>query len=507
MAKAAVLAPEFLTTARPQDQWKQDSSFVQTKEHLEEMLHELLNAPTWAKTGQRPIANDTETNGLSPVNPEHDIVGISFSTPSRDWYIPLRHNTPEPQLNDKKVFQLLDEVIYKNPDLLLVGHNWKFDYNMFLKEGITGLDLKFKNKGMFDTQIMYWLLDENQKDDDAFYEIIPGKEGRFLSYKTTPQIQEMRKHNKIPVLDHFEISSVQQLGGFSLKALSNKKLGLPMLEFFDEVVKKYKIPYRDIAMHIGGEYAKLDTRSTIQLFTKYADKLYEEKIDGAFWNVEMPFVRTLASMERRGIPVSKKQLDMLRDICTEGMEKAMDDLYSMVGYKFNINSGPQLGKVFDDLGIGHLVPKTDKGNPKTDEETIDMLVSKTKNQGLDKIVRFKKFKKMVGTYIDGDSGLYTLIDVDGRVHPSYLQTGTVTGRLACINPPAQTWPANPIIKIPVDRETVEQMMAEGMDLEQHFEWSVVLDEDNSNLAYMAVHLRDCISEVETRPGWRLAVSD
>lgn len=515
MATALEIAnmQDFLKTARPEDQWKKDSSLVQTKEHFEEMIHELLNAPVWAKTGQRVIANDTETTGLSFVNPDHHIVGISFSTPTRDWYIPVRHNTPEPQLNPEKVFKVLDEVIYKNDDLLLAGHNWKFDYNMFLKEGITGLTKKFKNKGMFDTQIMYWLLDENQKDDEGFYQIIPGQKAKFISYKSPFKQSPSLAQLTIPVLSHFEIKAIQQMGGFSLKALSNKILGVPMLEFFDEVVKKYKIPYVDIAMHIGGEYAKLDTKGTMALFNYGADKLYAEKLDGAFWNVEMPFVQVLANVERRGIPVAKEKLTRLRDLCVDGMESSMKELYEMVGYEFNINSGKQLAKVFTDLGIIDLVPTTDKGNVKTDEETIDMLMAKTNNPGLEKIVKFKKFKKMVGTYIDGDSGLYTCIDTDNRVHPSYLQTGTVTGRLSCINPPAQTWPANPILKFPLDYATVKQMEADGVDLEAQFEWGVKFDEKKNPdgtktpIAYMGAHLRDCITEIETRPGYKLLVSD
>jgi DNA polymerase-1 len=121
---------------------------------------------------------------------------------------------------------------------------------------------------------------------------------------------------------------------------------------------------------------------------------------------------------------------------------------------------------------------------------------------------------MIGTYIDGDSGLYTCIDVDGRVHPSYLQTGTVTGRLACVDPPAQTWPANPIIKIPLDYDTVKQMMDDKVDLEEQFEWGVKFDEKKDKttgeiipIAYQGVHLRDCITEVETRPGYKLLVND
>lgn len=516
MATAIEIAnmKEFLVTARPEDQWAQDPSFVQTKQHFEEMLHELLNAPVWAKTGQRVIANDTETTGLSSVNPAHHIAGISFSTPSRDWYIPLRHNTPEPQLNPEKVFKLLDEVIYKNNDLLLAGHGWKFDYLMFLKEGITGLTPRFKNKGLFDTYIMYWLLDENQKDDEAFYEIIPGQKARWVSYKSPFKDNPLLAHKTVPVLGDFEIKAIQQMSGFSLKALSNKILGIPMIEFFDEIVKKYKTNYIDIAMHIGGGYAKLDTKGTMGLFTHGADKLYDEKLDGAFWNVEMPFVKTLAGIEHKGIPVSKDKLNRLREMCEAGMEKSMKELYEMVGYEFNINSGKQLGEVFTSLGIIDLVPKTDKGNVKTDEETIDMLMAKTKNPGLAKIVKFKKFKKMIGTYIDGDSGLYTCIDVDGRVHPSYLQAGTVTGRLACINPPAQTWPANPILEIPLDYETVKQMKDDGVDLEEQFEWGVKFDERKDKetglkvpVAFQGVHLRDCISEVETRPGYKLLVAD
>lgn len=504
MATKQIIVPEFLTQARPAELWRQDSSIVQSKVHLEEMLHALVNAPKFERTGQRVVANDTETNGLSFVNPEHNLVGLSFSAGDNDWYVPLRHNTPEPQLPAEKVLQIVNEAIFKNKDLLLVGHNWKFDRNKYLQEGYDGLEWRFKEQALFDTQIMFWLLDENQKDDDAFYLIRPGQMAQKMGYKISNEVKA--QWGRIPVLDHFTIPAVQQLDGFSLKALSNKFLGMPMMEFFDEVVKKYKIPYRDIAMHIGGNYAKLDTRGTIGLFNLGAERLWAEGLDKVFYKVEVPFIKVLGNMERRGIPVSQQKLSELRGICEEGMDKSMKELYDMVGYEFNINSGKQVGKVFEDLGLGALIERTDKGNAKTDEDTINLLAKKTGNPGLKKIVEFKKFKKMLGTYIDGDSGLASCVDIDGRVHPSLLHTGTVTGRLAVIAPPAQTWPANPIVKYPLDTPTILEMKEAGVDLEKQFPWAVAFDEDTGE-AYMAVHLRDCITELETRPGYRLLVAD
>jgi DNA polymerase-1 len=171
-----------------------------------------------------------------------------------------------------------------------------------------------------------------------------------------------------------------------------------------------------------------------KLKTKLAGELKEKKLDKLFYETEMPLVGVLAEMEELGIKLDLKLFKKLSQDLETRLEKLVKDIYKASGAEFNINSPKQLGVVlFEKLKLP-VIKKTKTG-PSTDEDVLNRLADKHKLPAL--LLEYRQLTKLKTTYIDV---LPELADKDSRIHTSFNQTGTETGRLSSSNPNLQNIP-------------------------------------------------------------------
>lgn len=480
---------------RPQELWGLDPTIPQTKVHFEEMLHHLSK--------YNNITADIESSGLSFVNPNVFICGHVLTAGGKSFYTPIRHNTNEWQLDPEYVTKVLREEVYGRKDAVLDFHNAMFDYNHLLKDGID-LSWRFKEKSIIDTQIMWWLLDENQKDDDYYYILQPGKPAMRtkVNGKSFPNQKKAIK-----------AQGGVQLEGFSLKVLGPKYAGIPMTKF-EDIMKE--IGFHNLPIHFAGAYAKVDGDATAAIRDIGMPRIYAEKLDKAFFNVEMPFVRVNANMQRRGLGVNFQALNRMDERVTKEIERLTAELFAVTGpMKF---SGKQLSGLFHaKLGLPVLA-QTDKGNPQFNEEAMDLYEKYLEEHGekygemakLPKmIIRIKKLEKIKGTYIDGGKGLRPNIDVDGRIHTSLFQTGTVTGRLSSGEPNLQNLPTKPVFVDELNREEMIRMRNELGDLEINkiFDFSVIFKDAEGEAVKMEDGWEEKVVKVVESWGFRDVFSE
>lgn len=366
-------------------------------------FHRLLKR--WRK--RKKFAYDTETNSLRYYR-EAQLVGISVSWGrTNTYYIPVGHITDDAeQLPISYVIKKL-KPIFEASNITIIGHNLKFDAHIFANYGINVL------RRIFDTQVAAHRYDENQD--------------------------------------------------IGLKALSYKILGIKQMEFntlvnagIDKDFKKsmglkgnQKGTIDMVSPIIAGPYALDDAYCTWMLYNHFKPILVQEGLWEYFQRKDMQFLRNLYAMERVGISVDKKKLKVLDKKITEGISDLACDIYKAVGYEFKITSSAQLGKVlFSDLGfspIGYTKGgKTKAPQPCVDKDTLEQLSlkfykSKKMQRNLDILDKIRDYLKLTRhkTFIQK---FQELVYSDGKIHASFNQTGTVTGRLSCNEPNLQQIP-------------------------------------------------------------------
>ena len=266
---------------------------------------------------------------------------------------------------------------FENPDSLKIGQNIKYDLIMLANYGVT---LKGK---MFDTMIAHYVLQpELRHGMDYLAEI-------YLKYETI---------------------KIEELIGAKGKKQGN------MRDLAPEAVYKYACEDADVTL-------KLKQVLENELETNGVKKLFEE--------IEMPLVPVLAYMERNGV-----RIDTSRHF-TARMNQIEEEVHQLSGMEFNIASPKQVGEVlFDRLKIVEKAKKTKTGQYVTSEEVLESL--RGKHEIVGKILEHRGLKKLLGTYIDA---LPQLINpATGRIHTSFNQTVTATGRLSSSNPNLQNIP-------------------------------------------------------------------
>lgn len=188
------------------------------------------------------------------------------------------------------------------------------------------------------------------------------------------------------------------------------------------------------------EYLKLDISSTdasdlLLLANKISENLKEMGLETLYEQIEHPLIQVLADMERIGFKVDKDILRELDEESTKILAGLTEDIYEISGEKFNINSPKQLGGIlFDKLGLP-VIKKTKTGYS-TDAEVLDQLEGQ--HDIIEKIIEYRHIMKLKSTYIDG---LLNVIDSkDGRIHSSFNQAVTSTGRISSTDPNLQNIP-------------------------------------------------------------------
>ena len=290
----------------------------------------------------------------------------------------------------------------QNPKSLKIGQNIKFDILVVRKYGI-------RIAGpLFDTMIAHYLLNpELRHGMDYLAET-------YLKYKTV-RIEEL-------------------IGPRERKQLT----------------------MRDVPVVQVAEYAAEDADITLKLKNYFTPCLEKEGLESLFYDIEMPLIYVLAEMEYTGVTLDTVALKQSSEELTTALKKLEKEIYELAGMKFNINSARQVGEVlFDHLKIEEKARKTKTGSYSTSEEILEKMRSKHPVVG--KLLEYRGLKKLLSTYIDA---LPELINPEtGKIHTSYNQAVTSTGRLSSTNPNLQNIP----VRDELGREIRKAFTAENED--------------------------------------------
>lgn len=323
------------------------------------------------------LSIDTETTGIDPM--EAELVGISFSeAENKGYYVPVPTNREE-------ALKIVNEFrpLYENEKSLKVGQNIKYDMIVLQNYGVQ------VRGALFDTMLAHYVLQpELRHNMDYLAEI-------YLNYQTI---------------------HIDELIGARGKNQKNMR----------------DLPPEDIY-----RYACEDTDVTLKLKNILEKELKEQGAEHLFYKIEMPLVPVLVNIETNGVRLDTKALKQSSEHFTIRLQEIEKNIYELAGETFNIASPKQVGEVlFDKLKIVEKAKKTKTGQYVTSEEVLESL--RGKHEVIGKILEYRGLKKLLSTYIDS---LPQLINPrTGRIHTSFNQAVTSTGRLSSSNPNLQNIP-------------------------------------------------------------------
>lgn len=358
-------------------------------------------------SGTNRIAYDCETTSLDTLTTT--LVGFSLCyQPGLAVYVPIQLASDD-LFSQTDYIELKDALnqllrIFKNPDITVIMHNAKFDLKVLYSniektlpkaeapsatEAFDAISLLGLNCQLFDTMLTAWLSNPDRMGKNAY----------------------------------------------GLEYLCETKLGLAGIEY-DEIVSKGQT-FADVPLETAYKYAAEDADFTLQL----ADHLLKEfPIDEAhpqnkkLFELEHQVLPVLARMEINGIHLDSAALDSYNEELTKKIADSQAQIFQTVGHDFNVASPKQLQTVlFDELGL----PKGKKTATgySTDTSVLEELASV--NPVPKMILEFREMAKLQSTYVET---LPKLTDSRGRIHTSFVQTGTATGRLSCRDPNLQNIP-------------------------------------------------------------------
>ncbi|QQE11797.1 DNA polymerase I [Planctomycetota bacterium] len=351
---------------------------------------------------------DTETVGLGHRT---ELCGICLSwNEGKGVYIPTKSPVSKNHLDQPTVLNLLREVL-EDPKIKKLGHNIKYDYLVIRNAGI-------KMEGVnFDSMIAAWMMEN------------PGLSMDDLSYA-------ILKHEATPISELIDT-----------KASRGKKKTSDKPSTMDQV------PLDTIT-----QYAAEDADLTLKLCNYFEKELEEHDLIELAEILEMPLIEVLAEMEYNGIRVDPNELDRQCEILQSKVEKLKIEILNLCECDFNVDSPKQLGDVlFNKLGFP-IIRKTKTGIS-TSAEVLEKLVGHEKapegKEALPQmVIEYRQMTKLVNTYL---VALKDAIDPEtGRIHASFNQTGTSTGRLSSSNPNLQNIP----IRTEIGREIRKAFKAE-----------------------------------------------
>ena len=323
------------------------------------------------------LSLDTETTSTHAVDAE--LVGLSFAVEEKEAFYVAIPSDREEALKFVNIFKPL----YENPKIMKVGQNIKYDYEVLMNYGV-----EIQGK-MFDTMIAHYLIQpELYHNMDYLAEV-------YLHYQTV---------------------HIEDLIG--PKGKNQKSM-------------------RDLAPSEVYEYAAEDADITLRLKNVLEPKLKELNLEELFWNVEMPLVPVLAHMEMNGVCIDTNTLKETSVNLTNRLTEIERHIYELAGESFNIASPRQVGEIlFGKMKIVDKPKKTKTGQYVTSEEVLQQL--RSKSPIIDEILNYRGLKKLLSTYVDS---LPKLINPrTGRIHASFNQAITSTGRLSSSDPNLQNIP-------------------------------------------------------------------
>ncbi|MDF1499390.1 MAG: DNA polymerase I [Anaerolineales bacterium] len=351
---------------------------VQDEESLSNLREKLKQADL--------IAFDVETTSTDPMQAE--LVGISVAiTPEEGYYIPTGHAGNHDGGSQLPLGRVLDSLreSFTDPDVPKIGHNLKYDYLVLARYGLEAEPLAF------DTMIAEWLCDPASRN-------------------------------------------------LGLKSLAWVRLGLEMTEISELIGRgRSQRTMAMVTIEAAAPYAAADAAICLRLKPGLEEELKSKEQWELFNNVEMPLVPILAGMERAGIRLDTGFLDQLAGTMQSRLDEIETEIFEIVGHEFNINSTQQLSTVlFDELKLAppDRTRKTSSGFYSTAASVLEEL--KTQHEIAALVLEHREIAKLKSTY--ADSFPDQVNPETGRVHTSYNQTGSVTGRLASSDPNLQNIP-------------------------------------------------------------------
>ncbi len=223
---------------------------------------------------------------------------------------------------------------------------------------------------------------------------------------------------------------------YSVNKIAMKYLNISCKEEEELLGKgKHKKTYGDLSIETRAEYISTILDLVYKVKELIKEKIKELEMDCLYYEVELPLVEVLADMEHTGFKVDLEVLEQLGEEFESKINSLTDDIYKLAGQEFNINSPKQLGEVlFDKLNLP--VIKRTKTGYSTDAEVLDKL--RGQHEIIEKILKYRQLVKLKTTYIDG---LMNLLDKKThKIHSSFNQTVTNTGRISSTEPNLQNIP-------------------------------------------------------------------
>ena len=337
------------------------------------------------------VAVDTETTGLNEMTAK--LVGISLAVePGKACYIPLIHKAQssddlfgsddlaDGQMKTSDALEMLKPML-EDESILKIGQNMKYDAKIFAQVGVSVAPID-------DTMLMS-------------YAMHGGLHGHGMDALSDRYLN----HTPIPI---------KPLLGSGKSAIT-----------FDKVPLEDAVPY-----------AAEDADITLRLWQHFKPALHRAQVTRVYETLERPMVPVLAEMERTGIKVDRDTLSRMSNAFSQNMAGLEDEIYTLVGHKFNVGSPKQLGEIlFDEMSLpGGKKGKT--GAYATGADVLEDLA--TEHELPARILDWRQLSKLKSTYTDA---LQDHINADtGRVHTSYSIAGASTGRLASTDPNLQNIP-------------------------------------------------------------------
>jgi len=406
-----LLAPQAQLPIQPVRR-ETDYKVVDTPEGLAALARE-LDTPTG-------FSLDTETTALDTMTAR--LVGLSFSNASgRAWYVPVGHREGRQVCLEEALERL--RPLLENEAVPKTAHNANFDMSVLANHGVTVANMAF------DTMLAAHLC---------------GRKAIGL---------------KDLALDclHEEMTPITDLIGAGRK----------------------QITMADVPVEKTATYAAADADFTLRLRDIFQGEIEEKGVTGAFHEIEMSLVPVLVRMQRNGIALDLALLNRMSGDLGEQISRVESEMHELVGHLFNPNSSQQLGEVlFRELRLPPT-KRTQKGHS-TDAPSLEVLKARLDRgevedvdpralRFLEQILEYRQLSKIKSTYVDA---LPSLVNKQtGRIHTSYNQTGSATGRVSSNDPNVQNIP----VRTELGRKVRQAFVAQG-----NLEW-ILLAADYSQI--------------------------
>lgn len=370
---------DFFPTEDTGDEKKSSHLTLKEVQHTYKLIdtEEDIRSVALALKNCKTVCFDTETTSTNALDAE--LVGISLAAEEGEaFYIPM----PADREETLRRLGILREIL-GNEESEKVGQNMKYDITVLANYGV-----EVKGK-LFDTMIAHYVLQpELYHGMDYLAEI-------YLNYDTI---------------------KIEELIGEKGKGQKNM---------------------RDVPPALVCDYACEDADVTLKLKNILQEELKREGIEELFYNIEMPLVPVLAYMERNGARIDTAALKETSALFGKRLADIEEQIYSLAGEPFNIASPKQVGDIlFGKLKIVDKPKKTKTGQFVTSEEVLAQL--QNRHPIVKNILQYRGLKKLLSTYVDALPALVN--PKSGKIHTSYNQTVTATGRLSSSNPNLQNIP-------------------------------------------------------------------